>query len=135
LLATTETAVGGALTCILALRPHYVRRGFGRVITICTNLMQNPVVPHHNYTAAKGALLAFTRSAAKELGPLGVTVSMVSGDLLRSTDVNSATPEAVFEMSPLRHLSAVSTAPEDMADAVLSRLSMGACRPRAEPHR
>ncbi|MBN2631539.1 MAG: 3-oxoacyl-ACP reductase [Rhodobacteraceae bacterium] len=115
----TETAVGGALTCLQSLHPHFATQGFGRVITIGTNLMQNPVVPYHDYTAAKGALLAFTRTAAKELGPLGVTVNMVSGGLLRTTDASAATPEAVFDIvasqTPLGHV----TTPEDLADAVL----------------
>lgn len=115
----TETAVGGALNCLHALQPLFKAANFGRVITIGTNLVQNPVVPYHDYTAAKGALLAFTRTAAKELGPFGVTVNMVSGGLLRTTDASAATPEAVFELiaaaTPLGRV----TTPEDMADAVL----------------
>lgn len=115
----TETAVGGALICLQALRPHFAAQGFGRVVTIGTNLVQNPVVPYHDYTAAKGALLALTRTAAKELGPLGVTVNMVSGGLLRATDASAATPEAVFDIvasqTPLGRV----TTPDEMADAVL----------------
>ena len=75
----TVTAVGGALNCLAAMQAHCAAQGFGRVIAIGTNLMQNPVEPYHDYTAAKGALLAFTRTAAQELGPLGITVNMVSG--------------------------------------------------------
>jgi len=114
-----QTALGGALTCIQALRPHFAEQGYGRIITIGTNLVQNPVVPYHDYTAAKGALLAFTRTAAKDLGALGVTVNMVSGGLLRTTDASAATPEAVFDIiasqTPLGRV----TTPEEMADAVL----------------
>ena len=117
--AKAQTAVGGALHCITALRPHFAAQGYGRVITIGTNLMQNPVVPYHDYTAAKGALLALTRTAAKELGPLGVTVNMVSGGLLRTTDASAATPEFVFDIvaaqTPIGHV----TTPAEMADAVL----------------
>ena len=115
----TETAVGGALTCMQALRPGFEAHGFGRIITIGTNLVQNPVVPYHDYTAAKGALLALTRTAAKELGPSGVTVNMVSGGLLRTTDASRATPEMVFDLiagqTPLGRV----TTPEDLADALL----------------
>lgn len=114
-----ETAVGGALHCMQALQPHFAAQGFGRIITIGTNLMQNPVVPYHDYTAGKGALLALTRTAAKELGPLGVTVNMVSGGLLQTTDASAATPPAVFDIiagqTPLGRV----TTPEDLADAVL----------------
>lgn len=113
-----ETAVGGALTLMRALRPHFEAQG-GRVITIGTNLVQNPVVPYHDYTAAKAALLALTRTAARDLGPLGVTVNMVSGGLLRVTDASAATPDAVFDLiaqqTPLGRV----TTPEELADAVL----------------
>lgn len=117
--AQTETAVGGALNCLQALRPHWAAQGFGRMITIGTNLLQNPVVPYHDYTAAKGALLALTRTAAKELGPMGVNVNMVSGGLLRTTDASSATPEAVFDIVAAQTPLGRVTTPEDLADAVL----------------
>ena len=114
-----DTAVKGALNLIQAARPDMATAGFGRIITIGTNLFQNPVVPYHDYTAAKGALLSLTRTAAAELGPSGITVNMVSGGLLRATEASSATPDAVFDLiaanTPLRQV----TTPEEMADAVL----------------
>lgn len=115
----TQTAIGGTLHCVQALRPHFAASGFGRVITIGSNLVQNPVVPYHDYTAAKAGLLAFTRTMAKELGPLGVTANMVSGGLLRVTDASAHTPDFVFDLvagqTPLGRV----TTPEEMADAVL----------------
>jgi|SRR5690554_950014 len=93
--------------------------GFGRIINVGTNLFQNPVVPYHDYTAAKAALLSLTRTMAVDLGPLGITVNMVSGGLLRTTDASAATPEAVFDLiaesTPLRRV----TTPEEFADAML----------------
>ncbi len=114
-----ETAVGGALNAIRALRPHFAATGSGRIITIGTNLFQNPVVPYHDYTAAKAALLALTRTAARELGPLGVTVNMVSGGLLRTTDASAATPDAVFDLIAAQTPLGRVTTPAEMADAVL----------------
>lgn len=114
-----STAVLGALNVIQATIPAMVKASFGRIITIGTNLVQNPVVPYHDYTSAKAALLALTRTSAAELGPKGITVNMVSGGLLRSTDASSATPSEVFEyiasVTPLRSV----TTPEEAADAVL----------------
>lgn len=114
-----DTALKGALNLIQSARPAMAAAGFGRIVTIGTNLFQNPVVPYHDYTAAKGALLSLTRTAAAELGPLGITVNMVSGGLLRTTDASAATPEAVFDLiaegTPLREV----TTPEQFADAVL----------------
>lgn len=117
--AQFDTAVNGALNLIQALSPAMAARGFGRIVTLGSNLVQNPVVPYHDYTAAKAALLALTRTAAAELGPQGITVNMVSGGLLRVTDASAATPAAVFDMiadsTPLRSV----TTPEEAADAVL----------------
>ena len=88
-------------------------------INIGTNLFQNPVVPYHDYTAIKASLLSLTRTTAAELGPDGITVNMVSGGLLRTTDASAATPEAVFDFiaqsTPLRSV----TTPAELADAVL----------------
>ncbi|MEM9555708.1 MAG: 3-oxoacyl-ACP reductase [Acidobacteriota bacterium] len=117
--AQSHTAVRGALHMIQAASPAMAAAGFGRFIHIGTNLVQNPVVPYHDYTAAKAALLALTRTAAAELGPQGITVNMVSGGLLRTTDASAATPDAVFDLiadtTPLRSV----TTPEEAADAVL----------------
>ena len=117
--AQTRTAVGGALTLVRACAPAMAAAGAGRIVTIGTNLVQNPVVPYHDYIAAKAALMGFTRTMARELGPQGITVNMVSGGLLRVTDASRATPEAVFDLiaqnTPLGRV----TTPEEVADVVL----------------
>ena len=113
------TVIRGALNVIQATAPGMAAQKFGRVVNIGTNLFQNPVVPYHDYTAAKAALLSLTRTAAGDLGPSGITVNMISGGLLRTTDASAATPEAVFDliasMTPLRSV----TTPEEFADAAL----------------
>ncbi|MDH6265301.1 3-oxoacyl-[acyl-carrier protein] reductase [Rhizobium sp. SG_E_25_P2] len=117
--AHLETGLKGALNLIRAAQPGMATQAFGRFVFIGTNLFQNPVVPYHDYTAAKAALLSLTRTAAKELGSDGITVNMVSGGLLRTTDASCATPEVVFDLiaanTPLQRV----TTPEEAADAVL----------------
>ena len=114
-----EGSVRGALNTLKAAVPGMRAQGFGRVINIGTNLVQNPVVPYHDYTASKAALLSLTRTMAADLGPDGITVNMVSGGLLRTTDASAATPDAVFELiarsTPLRRV----TTPEEFADAIV----------------
>ncbi|WP_129656841.1 3-oxoacyl-ACP reductase [Rothia halotolerans] len=115
----TEGSLHGPVRMIQAVLPGMAEQGFGRVVNIGTNLFQHPVVPYHDYTAAKAALLSITRTFAHDLGPDGVTVNMVSGGLLRTTDASAATPEEVFDAiasgTPLREV----TTPEQLADAVL----------------
>ncbi|GGP27191.1 3-oxoacyl-ACP reductase [Silvimonas amylolytica] len=118
-----QGAIKGALNTIQAALPGMREQHFGRVVNVGTNLFQNPVVPYHDYTAAKAALLSLTRTAANDLGPDGITVNMLSGGLLRTTDASAATPEAVFDiiagLTPLRSV----TTPDEFADAVLFFLS------------
>lgn len=111
--------VQGAINTVQAALDGFAEAGSGRVVNVGTNLFQNPVVPYHDYTAAKAALLSLTRTFADDLGPRGVTVNMVSGGLLRTTDASAATPEPVFDAiaaaTPLRSV----TTPAEFADAVL----------------
>ena len=53
--AQFEGSVRGALNTVQAALPGMRSAGGGRVINIGTNLFQNPVVPYHDYTAAKAA--------------------------------------------------------------------------------
>ena len=114
-----DVTLKGSLNLIQALIPSMKKHSHGRIINIGTNLVQNPVVPYHDYTIAKAALLGLTRTFAKDLGSMGITVNMVSGGLLKVTDASAATPEAVFdaiaEMTPLQKV----TTTEDFSDAVL----------------
>lgn len=112
-------AVRGALHTTQAALPQLRAQGTGQIINIGTNLFQRPVVPYHDYTAAKAALLSLTRTFAADLGPDGITVNMVSGGLLRTTDASAGTPEEVFDgIAQATALRRVVT-PEEFADAVL----------------
>ncbi|KXA72873.1 3-oxoacyl-ACP reductase [Bordetella hinzii] len=118
-----DGALKGALNTMQAALPAMRQAGFGRIVNIGTNLVQNPVVPYHDYTASKAALLSLTRTAAQDLGPDGITVNMVSGGLLQTTDASASTPQAVFDLiaslTPLRRV----TTPAEFADAALFFLS------------
>ena len=118
-----EGAVKAAINTTQAGLNKMKAQKFGRIVNIGTNLVQNPVVPYHDYTAAKAALLAFTRTAAHELGEFGINVNMLSGGLLQMTDASAATPDAVFDLiaqsTPLRRV----VTPQEFADAILMFLS------------
>jgi 3-oxoacyl-[acyl-carrier protein] reductase len=45
----------GALHCSQAVVPGMVEGGGGRIVSILSNLINNPVVPYHDYTTAKSA--------------------------------------------------------------------------------
>ena len=114
-----QTTQKGFLNLLKIFTPSMKKKSFGRIVTIGTNLFQNPVVPYHDYTTAKGGLLALTRTAAVDLGQFNINVNMVSGGLLKTTDASKETPENVFDyissITPLRKV----TSTEAFSDAVL----------------
>ncbi|MDI9893881.1 3-oxoacyl-ACP reductase [Rhodococcus sp. IEGM 1381] len=117
--AQLRGSVRAALLTTQAALPGMREAGFGRIINVGTNLFQNPVVPYHDYTASKAALLSLTRTLSADLGVDNITVNMVSGGLLRTTDASAATPAEVFDFiaasTPLQRV----TTPEEFADALL----------------
>tara|TARA_A100001035_G_scaffold19737_1_gene13418 strand:- start:61 stop:816 length:756 start_codon:yes stop_codon:yes gene_type:complete len=114
-----DVTLKGSLNLIQSLIPSMSENSYGRIINIGTNLVQNPVVPYHDYTIAKSALLGLTRTFAKDLGQMGITVNMISGGLLKITDASAATPDFVFdaiaEMTPLKKVTTI----EEFSDVVL----------------
>jgi 3-oxoacyl-[acyl-carrier protein] reductase len=114
-----EGAVKAAFNTARAAVPHMRARGYGKIVNIATNLIYNPVVTYHDYTAAKAAMVGLTRTLAAELGPMGIRVNLVAGGLLSVTDASKVTTPEVFQFvangSPLRRV--VTT--EEFAQAVL----------------
>ena len=66
-------------------------RAQGSIVNIVSNLVENPVVPYHEYTTAKAALVGFSRNLASELGPLGVRVNCVAPGLVYPTEGSGGT--------------------------------------------
>jgi 3-oxoacyl-[acyl-carrier protein] reductase len=112
-------ALEGALHCSQAVVPGMIEGGGGRIVSILTNLINNPVVAYHDYTTAKSAFLGFSRNLASELGPSNITVNMIAGGLIDETDASAPTTEEVRNIvaasTPLRRLGK----PEDIGRAVL----------------
>jgi NAD(P)-dependent dehydrogenase (short-subunit alcohol dehydrogenase family) len=70
-------AVGyyGPFWAMRAAFPHMKQRGWGRVVNMCSLNGVNAHVGSLEYNAAKEALRALTRTAAREWAPTGVTVN------------------------------------------------------------
>jgi 3-oxoacyl-[acyl-carrier protein] reductase len=117
--AQLDGSLKAAHHLLRASLPAMKEAGFGRFIAIGTNLVQSPVVPYHDYTTAKAALVGFVRNMAQELGAHGITANTVSGGLLDRTDASDATSDEVFDLIAQNTPLGSVTTPEEMADAVL----------------
>jgi 3-oxoacyl-[acyl-carrier protein] reductase len=70
--------VRGAINTARACLPGMIAQGRGRVLFTASELVGIGMAGLTHYTAAKGALVAMTRSLAREVGPNGVTVNCVA---------------------------------------------------------
>jgi 3-oxoacyl-[acyl-carrier protein] reductase len=61
-----------------AVVPGMRRLGGGRIVQIGSDLFERAAPGMSAYSAAKGAQLSLTRTWARELGPLGITVNVVA---------------------------------------------------------
>jgi 3-oxoacyl-[acyl-carrier protein] reductase len=117
--AQFDGSVGAAFHLCQAVLPHFRRRAQGSIVNIVSNLVENPVVPYHDYTTAKSALVGFSRNLASELGPFGIRVNCVAPGLVYPTEGSSGTRaqfrETLMANTPLRRLAR----PEDVAGPVL----------------
>jgi len=103
--------------CVRACLPGMTERKTGRIIVVSSRLAQQPLPKMGAYAAAKSALECVADTMAIELGPLGITVNVVT-PAFTLTDASMIMPEAfrehVRESRPLKkHLY-----PEDVAGAI-----------------
>jgi 3-oxoacyl-[acyl-carrier protein] reductase len=70
-----------------------------------------------NYAASKGAAISFTRSLAREVGPMGIRVNTVAPGLIETDMISSLKPDlvnSIVQGSSLRRIGK----PEEVAEAV-----------------
>jgi NAD(P)-dependent dehydrogenase (short-subunit alcohol dehydrogenase family) len=72
-----DTGPKGTLWGMQAVFPHMRDRGWGRIVTMGSNAALMGAAGYGPYAASKEAIRALTRVAAREWGPLGITVNCV----------------------------------------------------------
>jgi 3-oxoacyl-[acyl-carrier protein] reductase len=104
---------------------HMMSEGAGRVVNISSIVAASGFQGLSVYSATKAGLVGFTRSLAREVGPLGITVNAVApgfSDTEMTRELGDAERGKIERRSALRRL----TAPEDVAGAVEFLLSEAA---------
>ena len=99
------------------LLPSMISRHTGCIVNISSMWGETGASCEVDYSVTKGAVLAFTRALAKEVGPSGIRVNAVSPGTI-ATDMVAHLPQETLdelaEETPLGRLGK----PEDVADAV-----------------
>jgi 3-oxoacyl-[acyl-carrier protein] reductase len=68
----------GYFLCARAVFPHMRDRGHGRIINVASITFFIGWAGFLDYVSSKGAVVGFTRTLAREVGPEGVTVNAIS---------------------------------------------------------
>ncbi len=85
--AVLETNLFSVYHCSRAVLKGMVMRRWGRIINLSSIAAFQGGRGQSNYAASKGAINAFTRSLAAEVGPKGITVNAVAPGLI-ATDMS-----------------------------------------------
>ncbi len=94
--AVMQTNVGGLYRiCRRVIRPMMKAR-FGRIINLSSVVASMGNAGQTNYAASKGAVEAFTRSLAREVGSRAITVNAVAPGFIE-TEMTADIPEAQRE--------------------------------------
>ncbi len=120
--AVLNVNLTGTFNMIRAVAPLMVEQGFGRIVNIASINGLRGKFGQANYSAAKAGLIGLTKTAARELGPKGITVNAVAPGMVM-TDMVRVLPEeiltAAVDEAVLRELAD----PQDISNAVLFLLS------------
>ncbi len=89
-----QTNLNGCFYCTSAAIPYMTAQSFGRIVNITSLNGQVAATGQANYSASKGGVIAFTRTAATELARYGITVNSVAPGYT-DTDMFAAVPQAI----------------------------------------
>ena len=89
--------IDGVFLMCKAVYPHMKQAGYGRIVNICSNVVTAGTPNMAHYVSAKGAVFAFTRSLATEVGAHGITVNAVAPGLTASEGVMASPHAGAFD--------------------------------------
>ena len=123
-LEVIQTNLNAVFFCTSAAIPFMTAQSYGRIVNVASMNGQVGAFGQANYSAAKGGVFAFTRTAAVELARNGITVNAVSPGYTE-TDMFAKVPADIQAQIkakiPLRRFAQ----PEEIAKAVLFLVADG----------
>jgi 2,3-dihydroxy-2,3-dihydro-p-cumate dehydrogenase len=88
--ATIDNNLWTTIRCTLAVLPHMVERGYGRIVNIGAESVRNGLTDHAMYNAAKGGVHGMTTGLAREFATAGITVNTVAPSYVLTPELGEA---------------------------------------------
>jgi 2-dehydro-3-deoxy-L-rhamnonate dehydrogenase (NAD+) len=85
----------GVFNCCRTAVPHMRQRGYGRIVNVASMAGKDGVQYISAYSAAKGGVIAFTKSLAKELATDGVLANCIAPAMAETELFREMTPEHI----------------------------------------
>jgi NAD(P)-dependent dehydrogenase (short-subunit alcohol dehydrogenase family) len=113
--------VYGVFECCQVVLPDMRAAGWGRIVNISSSSAQSGSPLQTHYSATKGAVIALTRSLARELGSRGITVNTIPPSFVDTPSLRAAEEsgflgpgvEVLLQSMPVQRVGT----PEDIASA------------------
>jgi len=107
----------GVLACTHAALPAMQRAGYGRIVNVTSEAGRIGAKGNAAYAAAKGGVIAFTKSIARENARFGVTANAVAPGPIETPLLREMDPHAIEVLTATTQLRRLGT-PEEVAAAV-----------------
>ncbi len=107
----------GVMACVHAALPAMQRERYGRIVNVGSEAGRIGSLGNAAYAAAKGGVIAFTKSIARENARYGITCNHVAPGPIDTPQLHERTPESIDAITSMTLLRRVGTA-EEVAAAV-----------------
>jgi 2-hydroxycyclohexanecarboxyl-CoA dehydrogenase len=115
-----EINLKGTFIVTQVVLPDMEAARWGRIVNMSSSSAQTGAETMAHYSASKGGIIALTKTLARELGPLGITVNNIPPGMIMNTVMSEATADRfpvprseMVKMIPVRRTGE----PEDIANA------------------
>ncbi len=111
--------VRGVFLCCQAVVPHMRRQQYGRIVNVASGTLLSGIPNFLHYVTSKGAVFAFTRALAREVGQDGITVNTLApGLVVTEAALRHHDPHIIARQHQLRAIPR-DQVPEDLEGALV----------------